>query len=331
MPTLHYKARFGLARGAVFTGGRPHLYMEGLAHDPSLGILGTQQVARLKGRGGGVAFLERADAGEAILDIPAPDLAKLTDGTAVEIVIVAEARRDKLARAHLVRTAVGEALRRISPVLSLEDRLLAQARACFGDIAFEREDDEAGLDEAADAAEAVTATMPGGGILHVERTRALIACDVDGAGLSEARAKTNERAVAEVARRLRLMGLAGLVVVDLIGRRHDDGRIRAALLAAFDAEAASIIPAAPGKFGTLEFVRPWRVCPPADLSVPLRQAGGLMRAAAYEARSRPGRLLTLRAPAETLDIVRPHLDRSLDPLSPLLRLETGQICEVLAS
>ena len=335
MLTLHYEARFGLARGAVYVGERPHLYMNGLEDDPSLAILGTHSIARLKGRGGGMAFLELADGSEAILDVLAPDLAKLTDGTAVEIVIAAEARRDKLARARLIRAVSGEAVQRLSPVLSLKDRLLAEAKACFGEINLEIESDENILDEAGDEAgdEALAPTLglPGGGFLHIERTRALIACDVDGAGLSEARAKTNERALAEVARRLRLMGLAGLVVVDMIGRSHDDGRIRAALLSAFGAEAASIIPAPTGKFGTLEFVRPWRVCPPADLSWALRQAGGLMRDAAREAKSRPGRILTLRAPAEALDIVRPRIDRSLDPLMPLLRLEIGQTCEVIVS
>ena len=331
MISLGYESRFGLARGAVFAGGRPHLYMEGLEDDPSLAVLGTRSIARLKGRGGGIGFLDLACGGEAILDSPPPDLARLNDGTAVEIVITAEARRDKLARARLIRSAMGEDLRRLSPVLSLKDRLLAEARACFGDVGFDLEQDEAALDEAADEAAAATAAMPGGGRLHVERTRALIACDVDGAGLVEARAKTNERALAEVVRRLRLTGLAGLVVVDLIGRRHDDGRIRTALLSAFGAEAATIVTAPPGKFGTLEFVRPWRVCPPGDTPVALRLAGRLLRDAARQAKSRPGRILTLRAPAETLDIVRPRIDRSLDPLTPLLRLETGQACEVIAS
>ncbi len=328
---LVHESRFGLARGAVFAGGRPHLYMEGLDHDPSLAILGTRSIARLKGRGGGVAFLDLADGAEAILDIPPPDLAKLADGAAVEIVIAAEGRRDKLARARLVRPAPGETPQRLSPVPSLGDRLLAEAKACFGDIAFETDADEAALDEAADAAEAATAAMPGGGVLHIERTRALIACDVDGAGLTEARARTNERAVAEVVRRLRLMGLAGLVVIDLIGRRHDDKRIRDLLTTAFAAEAAAIVTAPKGPFGTLEFVRPWRVRPPADTPLALRQAGWLMRDAVREAGSRPGHLLTLRAPVDVLDIVRPQIDRSLDPLSPLLRLEAGQACEVFAS
>ena len=331
MITLSYETRFGLARGAVFVAGRPHLYMEGLQIDPSLGLLGAGSIARLKGRGGGIAFLDLADGSEAILDVPPPDLAKLADGEAVEIIIIAEARRDKLARARLIRTAHGETVQRLSPPMSLKDRLLAEARACFGDARIETDADADGLDEAGDAALTPRSDIPGGGTLHIERTRALIACDVDGGGLTEARAKTNVRAVAEVVRRLRLMGLGGLVVVDLIGRRHDDRAIYNALLAAFGAEASGIVTAPTGKFGTLEFVRPWRVCPAADMPVALRQGARLLREAAHQAVHRPGRILTLRAPADVLDRVQPCLAASLDPLTPLLRLEAGQICEVTAS
>ena len=308
--------------------GRPHLYMEGLEADTSLGLLGARSIARLKGRGGGIAFLDLADGGEAILDAPQDVLARLADGQAVEIVIVAEARRDKLARARLVRSASGEPLQRLSPVLSLKDRLIAEARGCFGDAFGEDSVDSDALDDAGDEALSPRPDMAGGGFVHVERTRALIACDVDGSGLAEARAKTNERAIAEVVRRLRLTGLAGLVVIDLIGRRHDDKRIRDVLLGAFGVEAATIIPAPAGRFGTLEFVRPWRVRPLADTPQALRQALGLMRDAVRETRSRPGRLLTLRAPADVLDIVRPRIDRSFDPLKPLLRLEVGPMCDV---
>lgn len=331
MITLFYETRFGLARGAVFAGGRPHLYMEGLEIDPSPGCLGAQAVARLKGRGGGVAFLDLGDGREAILDVPPQDFAKLNDGEAVEVVITAESRGDKLAKARLIRVAHGEAVRRLSPPQILKDRLLAEARHCFGDARIDFDEDSDALDEAADEAVAPRPDMPGGGLLHIERTRALTACDVDGAGLTEARAKTNLRAVGEVARRLRLMGLGGLVVVDLIGRRHDDKVIRDGLMAAFGAEAAAIIPAPAGKFGTLEFVRPWRACPTGDLPPTLRQSGRLLREAARQAAHRPGRLLTLRAPTDVLDIVRPHLSNALDPLTPLLRLEAGAACEVILS
>ncbi len=330
MITLQYESRFGLARGAVFVAGRPHIYMEGLDDDPSLGLLGTRQIARLKGRGGGVAFLDLADSGEAILDAPQEVLAKLADGQAVEIAIAAEARRDKLARARLVRPAPGEGLLRLSPAPALKDRLLIEAQVCFGQTPIEEEPDPQALDEAGEEAVAPRPDMAGGGRVHVERTRALIACDVDGAGLAEARARTNERAIAEVVRRLRLTSLAGLVVVDLIGRRHDDKRIRDVLLGAFGAEAATIIAAPTGKFGTLEFVRPWRVRPTADAPRALACALRLMRDASREARFRPGRILTLRAPADVLDIVRPRIDPSFDPLKPLLRLEAGPSCEVIA-
>ncbi len=326
---LHYESRFGLARGAIFKAGRAHLYMEGLEADPSLGLPGTRSIARLKGRAGGVAFLDLADGAEAILD--APDLAKIPDGTAVEVDIAAEARRDKLARARLVRTAPGEAPRRLSPVPTLKVRLLAEAEACFGTAEYDMDSDPDALDEAADDALAPRPDMPGGGALHIERTRALIACDVDGQGLAEARARTNERAVAEVVRRLRLTGLAGLVVVDLIGRRHDDRRLHEVLRTAFAAEAASIVVAPKNPFGTLEFIRPWRTCPPADLPSVLRQTGGLLRAAARQAEHTPGRMLTLRAPPEVLDKVGSRIEGSLDPLAPLLRLAPGPACEVIAS
>ncbi len=329
MLTLYYEARFGLARGAVFVAGRPHLYMEGLETDPSQGLLGVHGIARLKGRGGGVAFLGLYDGSEAILDMPPQDLARLADGEAVEIVIAAEARGDKLARARLIRVAHGEAVRPLSPSLALKDRLLAEVRACFGSVEIGVDEDSTAIDEAGDEALAPSPGMPGGGVLHIERTRALTACDVDGAGLTEARGKTNLRAVAEVVRRLRVMGLGGLFVVDLIGRRHDDKAIAGGLLAAFGAEAATIIPAPIGKFGTLEFVRPWRVCPTRDLPPALSQAGWLLREATRQALHRPGRPLALRAPAGALDIVRSRLMNSYDPLTPLLRLETGPACEVI--
>ena len=65
MLTLHHEARFGLARGAVYKDGLPHLYLEGYKHDPSLGILGTCSVARLKTTAGGVVFVTLADGQEA--------------------------------------------------------------------------------------------------------------------------------------------------------------------------------------------------------------------------------------------------------------------------
>ncbi|MGZ3298272.1 MAG: ribonuclease E/G, partial [Asticcacaulis sp.] len=129
--------------------------------------------------------------------------------------------------------------------------------------------------------------------------------------------------------RLRLSGLAGLVVVDLIGRKHDAERLRAILTSAFAPE--TVIAGPIGKFGTLEFVRPWGACPAVDLPAALQVSDRLLREAARLAAHRPGRSLTLRATPDVLDIIRPLLKGSLDPLSALIRLESGPLAEVIAS
>lgn len=334
MITLHHESRFGLARGAICLDGSPHIYLEGYDQDAALNLLGVRSVARLKSKAGGVAFLTLADGAEAVLDAPQEALAKLNEGAALEVIIIAEGRQDKLARANLLAPAEGSP-RRLSPVLSLRERLLARATAAFGDLPVEAVDDPDALDEAEDAALNPSGPLPEGGYLSVERTRALIACDVDSAGgegmaTPKAFAKAcNERAVSDIARRLRLSGLSGLVVIDLIGKRHDADRLRQLLQSGFGAEADRLIIGPIGKFGTLEFVRPWGACPLMDAKPGLSAAHRLLREAVKRAQSEPGRLLTLRAPAGTLDIIRPLLAASHDPLSAILRLEAAAKSEVI--
>ncbi len=333
---LHYESRFGLARGAVFVGGKPHLYAEGYDSDASPAALGARSIARLTGRAGGIGFLELVDGGAAILDAGQEVVTAISDGTAVEIEIAAEGRRDKRARARLLRVATGEALQQLSAPLALRDRLAIQARTLIGKADILPDDDDSdAIDTAAEEALAVSLTIPGGGALSIERTRALIACDVDSAGgegtrPSRAFIKTcNEAAVTETARRLRLSGLAGLVVIDLIGRRHDGERMRRLLETGFGVEAPRIVAVPVTRFGTLEFIRPWGACPAMDVSAPLRVAGDVLRQAVARAAGQPGRLVTLRAPQDILDIIRPLTSHSYDPLAPLLRLEAGVTPEVL--
>lgn len=322
MLTLHYQSRFGLARAALYRDGQPYLYAEGLEHDPALSRLGVRSVARLKGRSGQIAFLALADGTEAMADIAA----KLTEGAAVEIEIVSEARTDKLARARILAPAEGT-LRRLSPVMSLKDRLLTRATAIFGDLPVTDSDEEDALDTAEDAALDPSGPLPGGGYLHIEPTRALIACDVDGGDYPPK--AVNERAVADLPRRLRLANLGGLVVVDLIGRRHDAARLSGLLMTAFAGEAASIIPAPIGKFGTLEFVRPWGAAPLTATDPHLRAARRLLGQAAARAESEPGRLLTLRAPQAVIETIRPLLTASHDALSAILRLQAGPVTDIV--
>ncbi len=330
---LHYDVRFGLARAAVYRDGKAQLYLQGYEADPGLTVLGTRSVARLKGRAGGVGFLDLADGGQAALDVTADVLAHLNDGVALDIEIAAEARAGKLARARLVRVAEGEALRRLSPVLDLKARSLAQARLLLGDDAVAVDDDIDALDAAREEALNPSGALPGQGFLSIERTRALIACDVDlgdGASGKAAVRRCNDIAIAEAARRLRLSGLAGLVVIDLIGRRHDNEALRRTLERAFAAEAPRIMGAPVTKFGTLEFIRPWGACPAMDLPASLDIALRLLWTAVRESQGRPGRVLTLRAAPDVLDRIRPLIHNSYDPLAPLLRLEAGASPEVLS-
>ena len=328
MLTLHYEARFGLARGAVYKDGLPHLYMEGYAHDPSLAVLGTRSVARLKTTAGGVHFVTLADGGDdAVLD--APQSVRLDDGLAVEIEIVAEARLDKRARARFLSIGHGD-LRRLSPVTSLKDRLLGRAHAIFGDMGLVEGADRDALERAFEQACHPSGPLAGGGDLSVDLTRGLIACDVDAGGdhgVLTPRAfarRCNERAVADLPRRLRLSGLAGLVVVDLIGQRHDGERLRHLLLDGFGNEADRIIVAPIGKFGTVEFVRPWGACPACDFT-PMAMAVSLIWQALGLSEADRGRPIALGARDDTIAILRPLLAGALDPLAPMLRLEASPV------
>ena len=336
MITLVYETRFGLARGTVCVNGCPHFYREGLEFDPALARWGVRSVARLTSKSAGMAFVQLADGSEAVLDAPVDVMSRLNEGAALRVEIIAEARDHKRARAKFLDSADGEP-RRLGPPPSIADTLRALSRQYLGAETLLQSESEGLLDQA--EADALNPSYPlsGGGFLSIERTRGLIACDVDSAGgegvlTPKAFAKAcNDRAVDELVRRLRLSGLAGLVVVDLIGRKHDSDRLRARLLDAFGAEKEGVIVGPIGKFGTLEFVRPWSTKPLMDeVGSPLRQAHLLLREAVRRADGEPGRLLTLKAPPTTLECLRPLLKNSYDPLAAIIRLEKAARPEVIS-
>ncbi|MEI9905893.1 MAG: ribonuclease E/G [Asticcacaulis sp.] len=291
-------------------------------------------MARLKSRAGGVMFLALADGSDAVLD--APQDVQLNDGQAIEVEMIAEARptSSKLARAKFIAMASGD-LRRLSPRLSLKDRLMARARAVFGDASIEEIFDRDAIDEAYEQAANPSGPLSNGGQLWIEATRALIACDVDAAetgnlhpGRNFARA-CNELAVSDLPRRLRLANLGGMVVLDLIGKRHDSERLRTLLFDAFAGEADQIIVAPVGKFGTLEFVRPWGAAPARDLFHPMRGAIYIMWQAIALSEGDRGRIVTIRTSQAVADILKPLIAGSHDPLAPMLRLEISIVHEAV--
>lgn len=330
MIILHYESRFGLARGAVYIKSQPHLYAEGVEHDEALTVLGTRSVARLKARAGGLIFIALADGVDAVLEGPQEDLAKLAEGAAVEVEIIAERRAGKLARARFLSSTAAEP-GRASPVRSLKARLLEQAHDLIGDMPVETGCDRDAILEARSQALDPGGALSKGGFLSIEPTRALIACDIDShqgetslASTPKSVAKTcNEAAVSDLPRRLRLSGHAGLVVVDLIGKRHDFDRLKTLLLTGFASEASRIIVAPIGKFGTLEFIRPWGACPFVQDSQSDGNALNMLFKAVELTEHDHSRGVLIRGSARDIEQIRRRLAGSLDPLAPMLRLDVS--------
>jgi len=110
--------------------------------------------------------------------------------------------------------------------------------------------------------------------LAVQRTRALIAVDVDYAHLPgrdarKGRANANRRGLEQAARMIRLKGWGGLVAIDLVGTALDPTEIAAMSKAAFDGDRATFGPLS--RFGLLQLALPWRSRPIEEV---LNDAGG---------------------------------------------------------
>jgi Ribonuclease G/E len=124
---------------------------------------------------------------------------------------------------------------------------------------FERE----GLEAEIEALLAPRVALPSGGHLLIEPVRTLTAIDVNSGrhdsrgGANEQALAVNLKAVAEIARQLRLRALSGLIVVDFLALAEERARrkVAAALRTALkdDPEPARVFPMAPS--GLLEMTR----------------------------------------------------------------------------
>ncbi|HEX9768636.1 MAG TPA: Rne/Rng family ribonuclease [Kiloniellales bacterium] len=102
--------------------------------------------------------------------------------------------------------------------------------------------------------------LKSGAAITIERTRALVAVDVDSAGAAGAAGRAlavNLEAAAEIARQLRLRSIGGLVVIDFIGMAGEGARARvmAALGDALAADPAPVRIAPMSEFGVVELTR----------------------------------------------------------------------------
>ncbi|MGB3626585.1 MAG: ribonuclease E/G [Henriciella sp.] len=197
--------------------------------------------------------------GEPVFVRGTPDL---TEGAEAKLVIMAEQRRGKLARAKLTEAE----LRAESPL----DRWLNSASKGM-EVPVER---GFGLnDEAYDLALSPKVGLARGGLIEISRTSALIAIDVDsagrlGKGSDGARAHAiNREAVAEAARQLSLRNLGGLCVIDCVAplNKESGAKLKQTFLETFRAISDRQMDAlAPSRFGLLETKLAWGEAPIED-------------------------------------------------------------------
>lgn len=252
----------GEARAVVTLDGRPErLLIRRDGDDPRV-QLGARLVARVAQVEPALntAFLDLGPGAEAILSYRQD--ARPVRGEAVEIEIRGEPRRGKLAVARLIGAAQG-APSILAPAPDLETELRHAAPDV--EIVTGRAAREAADDAEAEALE-VLHPLPGGGTLAVEPTRALVAVDVDlgerkGGDSKRITRQANLTALHETARLLRLKGLGGIVVLDLVGRGHDGQALLAAARTAFGPDNPGVAIGPVGRFGTMELSLPRRTRP----------------------------------------------------------------------
>lgn len=307
---------YGESRGVATLGGRPErLIIDRGDVDPSQG-LGAQVVARVVKieRAMASAFVDLGAGVEALMELKA-DMPRFAQGQHVAVEVRAQARRDKGAVVRFVELADGP-VRLLNLGADIADQLRAFERGAA--ITGGREAREAADLAEAEALETIF-PLPGGGNVAVEPTRALIAVDVDlgASGAQEvkrAARQANLAALGVAARVLRLKGLGGLIVIDLVGRGHDGAAMTAAARAAFAPDNPGVAIGPIGRFGTLELTVPRRRRPVLEqlqgadgALTPATVAGRLLRRLEGGGRASPGARLVAVCAAEVAVAAAPGL------------------------
>ena len=306
--------------GVVTLDGRPERLMVEWPGDDPLDAEGVRGVARVRKieKAFASAFVQLPGGQDLILPLR-PDMPALVEGGVVEIEIKTPSRADKAGVARFVAEGQGEP-RVLALAPSIEERLHQVVKAgspTTGDKAL------LAVEEAEADALATVFSLPGGGDIAVEPTRALTAIDVDlgareGADSKRAARLANMAAVNVAARVLRLKGLAGIVVFDLVGRGHDAQALTTAARNAFAPDNPGVGIGAISKFGTLEMIVPRRSPPILDRllsagggSNPRHVARRMARALGREGRADPGGRLTARCAPAVAEAFQAELDQGV--------------------
>ncbi len=241
----------------------------------------------------------------------------------LEIEIRSEAHDGKLATARAFGATDGVP-RLLSAAPGLEAQLAGFARETH--IVEGRDARDVADRAEAEALETVH-PLSGGGTLAIEPTRALVAIDVDlgerkGQDAKRITRQANLAALGVAARLLRLKGLGGIVVIDLVGRGHDGNALLAAARAAFSPDNPGVSIGPVGRFGTMELSIPRRGRSireillgaderPTDITLALR----LVRLAETAAAKDGG--------AQLIASAAPEIAKLAEPLAERLRAKIG--------
>lgn len=251
----------------VVRGGRFERLILQRESDVAQHRLGARSVGRVAAVDAGLkgAFVD-LDAGEPFGFMPLRKSDRIAVGGKVEIEVSAEQREHKGPTLRLIGAGEGEPrLLRPGPTVAETLARLAPGVEPRTGAAAIRASLEA--EEEAMAPGALFAHL--GVRLAVERTRALVAVDIDHAptpGREGRRDKgrANRDGLAQAARLIRLKGWGGLVAVDLVGAGHDGAATLAAAREAFGAAFGGDPEVAYGpvnRFGVLMLSLPWRETP----------------------------------------------------------------------
>ena len=253
----------GERRGVVTLHGLPERLMierDGELVGPRLGEVWRARLRRLAPAFTG-AFVDLGLAQDAFMKVGGV-AARLSEGLAIEVLVTAEPRADKGAGVAFRDLSQGTP-ERLSAGPSLEQRL----QAAGGGAIVQGEAAREAADLAEEAALQVSHPVPGGAVLTIEPTRALVAIDVD---LSNALASrkavmdVNLEAIRHAARLLRLKALGGIVMIDLVGRPRDLQPIQRVAREAFHADEPGMLFGQVSRSGVFELGKPHREQPSAE-------------------------------------------------------------------
>lgn len=253
----------GETRGVIARKGRYHHLIIQRDSDRPSDRLGARCVGRIARVEPGLrgAFVDLG-AGEPFGFLPLGQNEKLGEGAKVEVEVTAEPRERKGPVLRRLGEATGEP-RLLAPgpdVVAILAALAPGVAPQTGVVAI-----RAAL-EAEEDALASSLLDPASGLdLMVQRTRALIAVDIDhapapGRDSRKGREAANREGLLHTARLLTLKGWGGLVVIDLIGVGLHGDTIMKGVRAAFAAEPlAAFGPLS--RFGLMQVSLPWRRTP----------------------------------------------------------------------